>query len=276
MRGKAVAHGPMQGGNVIRDTRYLCVSRRFLLYSLMIPVSASALPAHALPVPFQSGRVTTQQQQDQLQQRVQQEQNEQALNQRMNDLHELDLKMWSLEVETQRLKQLMRENFRRHYAIIRKDSEDLLQLITSLQADIDSNGDSALTRDMMAKTGKMQKLAREILDNMAGRKLPKVKPSSTALSASGTAAANPNYRQLLTEKTSAAKATATTLKSSVEGYLASDNEQTVSVGALQKTADKDRSNRFDPNSVVIINAAVQLEQLADEIRLEIRAVYPLP
>ncbi|MGC2698113.1 MAG: hypothetical protein WA738_20180 [Candidatus Angelobacter sp.] len=272
---------------MIRDLKCLCILRRILLCSILVSLFASVVPVYALPAlffpaPLQAGRgqnpngdaeAQRTQQYDQNQRLQEQEQQNQAVRHPGDDLGQLQPKIWQLDAERIRLKELLRENFRRHYAIVRRNAEELVQLSSNLQANIESNNSPALARDMMAKAGTMQKLAHEIRESMAGHSLPKVKPSPRLANASGMVpASGADHRELLLAKTNTAKTTASALQSSVEGYLASDNEQTVSVSALQRGTDK---NRFDPNSLAILSNSLKLEQLAREIRSEIHTLNTL-
>ena len=266
---------------MIRDLKCFFL-RRILLRSILILILAPVVPAYALPAPLQTGRGQNPngdaesqrtQQYDQNQKLQDQMQMDQAMRHPGNDLEQLQFRIWQLDAERIRLKELLRENFRRHYAIVRRNAEELVQLSSSLQANIEGNHSPALARDVMAKASRMQKLAHEIRESMAGRGLPKVKASSRPTNASGIVpAGEADHRELLIAKMSAAKVTASVLSSSVEGYLASENEQTVSVGALQRSADK---NHFDPNLLAILSNSLKLEQLAREIRSEIHALNTL-
>lgn len=264
---------------MIRNSKSLSVGRRILLGSFMITVLGSGISAYAQTGQGPQGRNNNPddqrtQQYDQLQQLQQQQQDlrNMDVSQRSFALsEELPFLMWRVESERARLKELLRANFRRHYAIIRKNADDLTQLTSSLQTDIAGSGDQELTRDMIAKTTKMQKLAHEILDNLAGQKLPKSKAGSAASSTGAVGIGLADHKQLLSDKTNDAKTTAATLKKAVDDYLASDNEQAVSVSALKTTSKE----HFDPNSVAIIKACVRLQQLSDEIRSEMRMVNAL-
>jgi DNA repair exonuclease SbcCD ATPase subunit len=213
------------------------------------------------------------QQDDKREQELQREQQEEALRHPFDNLEQLEQlqsRIWQLEFERIRLKQLLRENFRRHYAVIRRNAVELVQLASSLQTSLESNGDPALARDMKAKAARMQKLAHEVRESMAGWKVPKAK--ALAANAPGiTAGIGADNRQLLRANVAAANTAASQLKSAVDDYLASANEHTVSVSALQAAADQDR---FDPHVVAILNNSVQLERLAPEIRSKIKALYP--
>src|SRR5262249_24578421 len=143
--------------------------------------------------------------------------------QRTNALEELPYIMWQIDAERERLKEQLRANFRHHYAIIRKNADDLIQLTSSLETDIESNGDQAVTRETIEKTARMQKLAHETLDQMAGRKLPKPQTATAATSATVAGIGIADHQRVLKEKTSDAKATASRLKKAVDDYLATDN-----------------------------------------------------
>jgi hypothetical protein len=274
---------------LIRDSKSLRVIRRILPGFLTITILASGMPAHmfafqAVPGQGRNGGSDAQQAQ-QYDQQLQLQQQQQALkgmdvSQRSQDLDllgsEIEFQLWQLQYERERMKAFLRENFQKHIAAIRRNSEELVQLTTSLQSDVESNRDQPLPSDMIAKTTKIRKLAHEIRTNMAGRKLPPPELRSTVTSTgTGTAsiATTPSPsidpKELVIQKTSEAKTAATKLRDAVEAYLASNNEQTVSVGALQSAAEK---QHFDPNSVAILGSSLKLEQLSDEIRAEMRMV----
>lgn len=270
-----------------RDNKTLCVRRRILLTFSMIAVLVSGMSAYAL-APLQAGQGpqspgrndnSEAQRAQQYDQQLQLQQQQQALrdmdvaqrSQDLADLSNLQYKIWQLYFEREKMKAELRENFRQHYAIIRKNAENLVQLTSSIESDLDNNN-QAFTREDIDKTARMQKFAREILDNMAGRKLPKEKPARATVSSTGMAGIGiADHERVLREKTSDAKAAASTLKKAVDDYLASDNEQAVSVSALKTTSKE----HFDPNSVAIIKACVRLQQLSDEIRSEMRMVNAL-
>jgi hypothetical protein len=243
----------------------------------LITAIASGVPGYSLPAPFQGGKgqdssgdiqAQRNQQYDQQQQQQQQQQalDDLMLRQRSEDLDQLQFRIWQLDAERIRLKEALRENFRRHYAVIRRDADELVQLASSLQTSLETNEDPAVARDMMTKAARMQKLAHEVRSSMGGGRVPKAKP--LAASAPGMAGAgDADSKQPLVTNVSSAKAAAALLKSSVEEYLASDNEQAVSVSALLRTANKDR---FDPNSLAILKSSLQLEQYARKIRSELR------
>ena len=247
-------------------------SRRIRSIALVIAVLTAGVAAHALQAKPGVGRIgNTDAQQEQLQQQ-QLQQEQLALTGRQNDLRNLPILMEEMEAERDRLKYLLRANFRQHYATIRKNSADLVDLTSNLQTSTEGDLDAANVRDILAETKSVQKLAHEILETMAGRKLHKPDAGSSASSTGSVGLGLADHRKLLIDKTSQAKTSAADLKKAIDDYLASDNDQTVSVGALQKPADKDR---FDPNLVTIINAAAKLQKLADEIRSELRLINTL-
>ncbi len=262
---------------MLRALKYFCISRKILLYFALTVVTSGA-PGYALP-PFQGGKgqgsggdiqAQRNQQYDQQQQVQQQQQalDDLILRQRSEDLDDLQFRIWQLDAERIRLKEALRENFRRHYAVIRRDADELVQLAASLQSGLESNEDPAVVRDMLTQAARMQKLAHEVRSSMGGGRVPKAKP--LAASAPGMAgASDADGKQLLLANVNSAKTAAGLLKSSVEEYLASDNEQAVSVSALQKTANKDH---FDPNSLAILRSSLQLEQYARKIRSELHAL----
>ncbi|HEU4415431.1 MAG TPA: hypothetical protein VFT65_11660 [Candidatus Angelobacter sp.] len=175
-----------------------------------------------------------------------------------------------MDSERLRLKELLRANFLQHYAVIRRNTDELVQLASSLQTSLDSNAAPPPAHDLKAKTVRMQKLAHEIRENMAGWKVPKARRMRAR--APAMAGANGlDGRQLLRANVSAAQTAASQLQSAVEDYLGNDNEHSVSVRALQTSADK---QHFDPHLVAILKDSVQLEQLAREIRSKIHTLYP--
>jgi hypothetical protein len=265
---------------MVCDKNFFRISRRILLSSCMIAILASEVSAQGTPGQNGQGRnndpdAQRTQQYDQLQQLQQQQQDlrNMDVSQRSFALNEeLPFILWQIDAERARLKEQLRANFRRHYAIIRKNTDDLIQLTSSLESDIENSGNQPLTRETIEKTEKMQTLAHEVLDQMAGRKLPKPKPAPAAASSTAVGIGIADHQRVLNEKISDAKATATRMKKAVDDYLAGDNTQAVSVSALQKTSDREH---FDPNSVAIISATVKLQRLADEIRSEMRMVNVL-
>lgn len=261
---------------MIRCSKPLHVSWRILVSPFIFMVLASGIPAHALP-PFQSGHgQPTQgrnngsqaQRNQQFDQQLQLQQELQA-----DQLRQFGSEMQQNEAERARQQELLRANFQHHYAIIRKNAEELVQLTSSLKSDLESSGKQALTRDTIDKTKRMQKLAHEILDNMVGGKVPKPQtPRSTASSTGPAGTGIADHEQLLTIKTRDSKTVAAQVEKAVENYLAGDNEQAVSISALKSASDK---GHFDPNSEIIINGTIKLQQLADEIRSEMRKVNAL-
>lgn len=215
----------------------------------------------AAPLP-QIGRgqipnTPSQQRTDQNDQIQQQQQNDENLQRRMDDLRTLPDRMYEFELERERLKYLLRENFRAHYQIVRKDADELKRLAEEAQSYAENDSSPQLPADMLARIAKIEKLAHDVRTNMAGRKLPK---------ANADAAPNPtnlNPQQLLLARSRAVNDLAGKLQSAVAGYLASDNEQSVSVQALKKDSAK---NGFDPNSVEIVAVSMQMERLAHQIR----------
>lgn len=261
---------------MIRCSKSLHVGWGILVSLFIFTVLASGIPACALP-PFQAGRGqpaqghnnnSQTQRNQQFDQQLQLQQELQAAQ-----LRQFGSEMQLSEAERARQQELLRANFRHHYAVIRKNAEELVQLTSSLQSDFESNSNQALTRDTIDKTKKMQKLAHEILDNMAGRKISKPQaPRSTVSSTRPAGIGIADHEQLLKGKTRDAKSVAAQVEKAVEDYLASDNEQAVSVSALQGASDKKHLN---PNLATVVNGTIKLQQLADEIRSEMRKVNAL-
>ena len=217
----------------------------------------------AAPSP-QNGRggvpnaASQQQQSDQLdrtQQQQQQLQNQQDLEQRADNLRRLQDRMYEFELERERLKNQLRENFRNHYKIVRNDVDELKRLAGDLQSYAETDFAPQFPSEMLAKVAKIEKLAHEVRTNMAGRKLPEVKSASATANATGL-----NPQQLLLTRSKAVTELASRLQKAVADYLADNNEQTVSVKGLKTNSG------FDPNSVAILTASMQLEQLARQIR----------
>lgn len=261
---------------MIRCSKSLHLVWRILLSFFIFTVLASGIPACALP-PFQSGHGQPAQgrSNNSQTQRNQQFDRQLQLQQELqaDQLRQFGSEMQQNEAERARQQELLRANFRHHYAIIRKNAEELVQLTSSLQSDLESNDNQALTRDMIDKTKRMQKLAHEILDNMAERKVPKPQAPHSIASSTGSAGIDiADHEQLLKGKTRDAKSVAAQVEKAVENYLASDNEQAVSVSALQGASDK---KHLDPNLATVINGTIMLQQLADEIRSEMRKTNAL-
>lgn len=203
---------------------------------------------------------------DRMEQMQQQQQQEQALRDRQYALQQLPNTMWLMEAERARINQELRANFRRHYAVIRRNSDELLQLTSSLQNSVERDVDISTAHDMAKDAQSIRKLAHQIRATMGGGSVPKAKPLKTTTQQNdGTVAAN--SKQRLQADTRAAKTAAAELKKAIDDYLAGNNEQAVSVSALQKATDK---AHVDPNSLAILKNSLQLEQLAREIRVELR------
>src|SRR5262249_15490084 len=142
---------PIQGGRpLIRDI-FPCVSRLVLFCALTLVVSGSATIVYAqtgqVPqVRNNDGDSQRTQYYDQLYQLQQQQQDLRNMDvtQRTNALEELPYIMWLVDAERERLKEQLRANFRRHYAVIRKNADDLIQLTSSLEADLENSGNQAL------------------------------------------------------------------------------------------------------------------------------------
>jgi hypothetical protein len=215
------------------------LSRRASTFFALVIAIAAIPPATALG---QSGRGQNRggdtesqrtQQADQMQQQLDQQQQQMQMDQdiqrRTLALQELPLKIWLQERERERINQLLRENFRRHYSVIRQNAEELVQLTSTLESDVENNGDSSLGREMQAKVARVGKLAHDIRASMAGQRLPKYKPART-LKASGKVTLPGDRRgtEWLSEKTNAASLAATKLRNAVADYLATNNEHTVS------------------------------------------------
>jgi hypothetical protein len=209
---------------------------------------------------------------DRAAQQIEQYQQQQALMQRQNALHELPQQIRDADAERLRLKAMLRQNFRSHYQIIRKNSQALVQLTSTFEEPSESAVDPAVAREMIAKLARIEKLAHEIRESMAGHELPKVRPASGPFISPAEIAQTPaSHRELLTTKANQTKLAAVELRNAVEKYLANDNEHAVSVDALKQASEK---QHFDPNSLVILGNSLKLEQLSREIRTETRALYP--
>lgn len=258
---------------MIRDLKSFCLGRRMLPGSILTAAFVFGIPGYALQAgrgqnPGGDAETQRTQQYDQNQQLQQQQQQDQALRHPVDDLQDLQMRIWHLDAERIRLKLMLQENFRKHYVIIRRNTVQLVQLTSTLQAILESNGDPPRTRELVDQAGRMQKLAHEIRENMGGGRVPRAKP--LAISTLGISAENTvDDKQVLEASVNAATSAAAQLKSAVENYLASDNEQAVSVTGLQKASDKDH---FDPNSLSILSNSLKLEQLAREIRSKANAL----
>src|SRR6185437_6301380 len=231
--------------------------------SIGILVIASFVVPNLIAAPlYQNGRGqipnAPSQRTDQTDQMRQQQQNEENLQRRMDDLRTLPERMEEFELERERLKYLLRENFRAHYRIVRNDADELKRLARELQSYAESESSPQLPVEMLARVAKIEKLAHDVRANMAGRRLPK--PKSAAAAPKSTSL---NPQQLLLARSRAVNDLASKLLNAVAGYLASDNEQAVSVQALKKNSGK---SDFDPNSVQILTVSMRIEQLAHQIR----------
>jgi hypothetical protein len=251
----------------------------------LILAATCSIAGHATVEPPQSGReqqppaqVPDSQQQNQQSDRGQQQQDQmrqdQALGRASSDIISAEARAQADVWERARLQQLLRDNFRRHYKILRTNSDKLVQLTSDLQAHVESNTDAGLTRDTLAQAATAEKLAHEIRTTMAGRRLPRMKPSSPASSNAATSSiATMDARQLLLQRINACSALAATIKQATAEYLASDNEQAVSVNALKKAADK---TQIDPHLVHIMNASARLERIAYDLRTLTQALPDTP
>jgi hypothetical protein len=62
------------------------------------------------------------------------------------------------ELQTQRLK--------KRFADIQRDSQKLLELATELKRNVDKSGENILSLDVLRKAEEMEKLARQVKNNM--------------------------------------------------------------------------------------------------------------
>ena len=241
-------------------------SRKFLFSAALVLTLACAASAQKTPPPAggNSGNWDQQraQQYDQMQQTI-------------DYYHQQDLlahpgvgasQVRALEAERRReaaakarLNQAMRENFRKHYRILRDNTEKLGQLTAELQTYADSNPGPALSPDMLAKSAHMEKLAHEIRTTILGRKVPKMQNSKAAPPATPEDA-----RHLFGLRVKAVSLMASNLKQAMDKYLAENNEQSVSVGSLKKAADK---TQIDPQLETIWKSAARLERIAHDLRI---------
>jgi hypothetical protein len=206
------------------------------------------------------------QQAEQNQQLQEQQRQDQAMTQRINDLQTLEPRSREARREREVLRQQILENFQRRYQTLRADAEQLVQLTSELQGNLDSSQSAGFSRKMLAETAKIQKLAHEIQTTMTGRKLAGMK---SAIEHDGVAAALVSLsdrRQLLIQEINKSSNLAGNLKSAMAQYLAKDNEHTVSVQALKSS----RETQLAPQLVSIMLISMRLEYLAASIRAEVR------
>lgn len=240
-------------------------------------LAAGSISGQAGVEPAQNGRgqqppvqVPNQQQRDQQYDQAQQQRDQiirdEALRRSTDQIGIAEEEAW----QRARLQQLLRENFRHHYKILRTNADKLAQLASDLQARVDSNSDDGLPRDKLAQAAALEKLAHEIRTTLADRSLPRMKrlnPAGRSVAAGATATMD--ARQLLLQRINAASALAGTIKQITEQYMASDNEQAVSVDALKRAAGKAQP---DQRLVLIMNASAQLERVAYDLRTLTKAI----
>jgi len=160
--------------------------------------------------------------------------------------------------EKARLNQIMRENFRKHYRILRDNTDKLIQSTAELQSYAAGNPGPALSREMLTKSAQMEKLAHEIRTAIVGRKVPKMQNSKAAPPAT-----QEDAQHLFGLRVKALSLMAANLKQGMDKYLAENNEQSVSVASLQKAADK---TQIDPQLETIWKSAARLERISHDLR----------
>lgn len=169
-----------------------------------------------------------------------------------------------------RLQQMMRENFRRHFQILRDNAAQLTEITEALRLYVEGHTEAGLPRDLQAKAARMEKLAHQIRTTLSSRHIPRLNAST----ASGMAGAvKPPFaiatHETLLEEVSGSVSMCAALNKGVEQYLASENEQAVSVDALKRSADK---SQIDPHLLQIMRASWQLEQYGYDLRARTRIV----
>ncbi len=202
-------------------------------------------------------------QMDQMQQQQQQQQQMDAMRNAGKDIANLEWRINQEESERAKLRQMARENFRRHYEMLSDDAEMLVRLTAELQGSLDGTGTPILAGDMLKSVGKVQKLAHELRGTIVGKRIPKVK----AIKGADVVIFRQNplltERSLLLERVAASSELATKLKKTMDQYLLEDNKISVTIGALQRASNKDK---FDPQLANIMAASLKLERIAAAIR----------
>jgi hypothetical protein len=61
---------------------------------------------------------------------------------------------------------LLREQQKKRYENVKRDSQKLLDLATELKQNVDKSGENILSIDVVRKAAEMEKLARRVKDNM--------------------------------------------------------------------------------------------------------------
>lgn len=244
------------------------VNRHKSLLEILTLSTLGLLLTSALPLSGQKGQVPQSDAQraaqiDQMQQQQQQQQQLDAMRNAGKDVADLAWRMNQEEAERAKLRQMARENFRRHYEMLSEDTEMLVRLTAGLQGSLDGTGTPVLAGDMLKNVGKIQKLAHELRGTIVGKRIPKVK----AIKGADVAIYRQNplltERSLLLERVAASSDLANTLKKTMDQYLLEDNKISVTIGALQRASNKDK---FDPQLANIMATSLKLERIAAAIR----------
>ena len=197
-----------------------------------------------------------------MQQQQQQQKQDDAIRNAGKDIADWE-RMPQEEVERTKLREIARENFRRHYQTLSEDTEMLVRLTAELQGSLDGTGTPILAGDMLKTVGKIQKLAHELRGTIIGKRITKVK----AIKGADVVIfrQNPLFteRSLLLKRVAASSDLATTLKKTMDQYLLEDNKISVTIGALERASNKDK---FDPQLANIIVTSLKLERIAAAIR----------
>lgn len=250
-------------------------SRKFLFPAALVLTLACAAPAQKTPPPGGGNNGNWEQQRtqqyDQMQQTIDYYHQQDLLAHPgvgASQARALEAERRREAAEKARLNQMMRENFRKHYRILRENTDKLSQLTAELQAYADTNPEPTLSPEMLAKSAQMERLAHEIRTTIVGRKVPKMQNSKAAPPATPEDA-----RNLFGLRVKAVSLMASNLKQAMDKYLAENNAQSVSVGSLKKAADK---TQVDPQLETIWKSAARLERISHDLRIAGKLTPPSP
>jgi hypothetical protein len=228
-----------------------------LLLTLAMPLSAQTKGQPPESDAQRAARI------DQMQQQQQQQQQDDAVRNAGRDLADLQSRISQEQAERAKLRQLARENFRRHYEMLSEHTETLVRLTADLQASVEGASTTVLPADMRMTVGKIQKLAHELRGTIVGRRVAKVKAIKGADAVLFRQNPLLTERSLLLERVAASSDLAILLKKTMDQYLLEDNKTSVTVGALQRDSHKDK---FDPQLANIMATSFNLERIAAAIR----------
>ena len=222
------------------------------------------------PVPTDPDSSQRIQQMDRMEQQQQQNARDQSTINAQDEIRREEARQQEDAQYRARLQQMMRENFRRHFQVLRDNAAHLTEITEALRFYVDSHYEPGLPRDLQAKAALMEKLAHQIRVTLSSRHLPRL-TASTARAMAG--AVKPPFsiatHEVLLEEVNGSVSMSAALNQGVEQYLSTQNEQAVSVDALKRVADK---TQIDPSLLQIMRASWQLEQYGYDLRARTRLV----